>query len=179
KAALGSALNLPTTETPPYNSSARNLLTRCSVLPSSTQICVICGRFGDEAEIQKKESRQAQFQPRPESCPQRCPRTIEKLHRGTRAAHGTHKVGEIYFCDFSAPDMRRSYPDLFHGVRARDCDPTLVGGRRVLVLLVRRGAVVNSFLRSAAPDFDLRLRARAYSRPMGMVDGRSREPVPR
>jgi hypothetical protein len=30
---------------------------------------VICERFGDEAQIQKKESHHAQFEARPESCP--------------------------------------------------------------------------------------------------------------
>src|SRR4029077_4887987 len=123
-----------------------------SVLLSSAQICVICGNFGcNEAQIEK-ESRYAQFEARPESYPQRCAHNIEKLHRAIRAAHSAHKVGEIYFRDFSAADLRRSYPDIFHGVRARDCYATVVGRRRVLVLLVRRGAVANSFLRSATPN---------------------------
>ncbi len=157
----------------------RDLVIRGSVLLSSVQICVNCGNFGcNEAQI-GKESRHAQFEARPESCPQLCARDTEKLHRGIRAAHSAHKVGEIYYCGFSAADLRRSYPDIFHGVRARDCDATVVGGRRVLVLLVRRGAVANSFLRSAAPNLDLRVRARTDPRALGVVDGWSREPVPR
>ena len=144
----------------------------------STAFCVICERFGNEAQIEK-ESRHAQFEARPESCPQRCAHTIEKLHRGIRAAHSAHKVGEIYFCDFSAADLRSAYADIFHGVRACDCDATVVDRRRVLVLLVRRGALANSFLRSAAPTPDLRFWARAYARTLGLVDGWSREPVPR
>ena len=145
----------------------------------STAFRVICGRFGDKAQIQKKESRQAQFEARPESCPQRCAHNTEKLHLGIRAAHSAHKVGEIYFCDFSAADVRGSYTDIFHCVRARYCDAAVVGGRRILVLLVRRGAVANSFFRSATANLDLRVRARAYARALGMVDGWSREPVPR
>ena len=62
----------------------------------------------------EKESRHAQFEARPESCPQRCAHNIEKLHRGIRAAHGAHEVGEIYLCDFSAADLRGSQPDIFH-----------------------------------------------------------------
>src|SRR5205823_6829369 len=58
-------------------------------------------------------------------------------------------------------------------------DATVVGGRRVLVLLVRRGAVADSFFRSAAPNLDLRVRARAYACALGVVDGWSGEPVPR
>src|SRR5262249_53572207 len=150
-----------------------------SVLLSSAQICVICGNFGcNEAQIEK-EWRYAQSETRPESCPQRCARNIEKPNSGIRAAHSAHKVGEIHFCDFSAPDVRGSYTDIFHGVRARDCYAAIVGGRRVLVLLVRRGAVANSLLRSAAPNLDLRVRARAYARALGIVDGWSRESVPR
>src|SRR5438067_1103376 len=157
----------------------RDPVVRGSVLLSSAQICVICGNFGcNEAQIEK-ESRYAQFEARPESCPQLCARATEKLHGGIRAAHSAHKVGEICYCGFSAADLRRSYPDIFHGVRARDCAATVVGGRRVLVLLVRRGAVADSFFRSAAPNLDLRVRARAYACALGLVDGWSGEPVPR
>jgi hypothetical protein len=56
---------------------------RDSVLLSSAQIGVICGNFGcKEAQIEK-ESRLAQFQARPESCPKRCAREIEKPDRRT------------------------------------------------------------------------------------------------
>ena len=82
-------------------------------------------------------------------------------------------MGEIYFCDFSSADLRHSYADILHRVRARDCDTTVMGGRRILVLFVRRVAVVDRFLRSAASNFDLRVRARAYARAMGMADGRA------
>ena len=88
-------------------------------------------------------------------------------------------MGEIYRRDFSAADVRGSDADIFYRVCARNRDATVVGGRRVLVLLVRRGAVANCFLRSAAPDLDLRVRARAYPRALGVVNGWSREPVSR
>jgi hypothetical protein len=98
-----------------------------SVLLSFAQICVICGQFGDKTQIEK-ESRYAQFNAWPEDCPQRCARNTEKLHRCIRATHSADKMGEIYLRYFSAPDLRRSHSDVFHGVRARDCGPTAVGG---------------------------------------------------
>src|SRR5206468_11596465 len=105
-------------------------------------------------------------------------RKIEKLHRGIRAAHSALKVGEICFRHFSVTALRCSYPDIFHGVCARDCGTTAVGWRRVLVLLVRRRTLVNRFLRSAATNSDLRLRTRAYACAVGLAHGRSREQVP-
>ena len=80
-------------------------------------------------------------------------------------------MGEIYLCGFSAADVRRSDPDIFYGVRARNSDATVVDRRGVLVLLVRRGALANSFFRPAAPNLDLRIWTRAYARAVGMVDG--------
>src|SRR5262245_32826805 len=88
-------------------------------------------------------------------------------------------MGQIRFRYFFAASLRRSYPDIFHGVRARDCDATIVDGRRVLVLFIRRGPLANRLLRSAAANLDLRVRARTDSRALGVVDGWSREPVPR
>src|SRR6478735_6539025 len=87
-------------------------------------------------------------------------------------------MGEIYLCDFSAAAVRGFDADIFLGVRARNCDATAVGGRRILVLFVGRGAVANSFLRVAATHLDLRVRARTYPRALGVVHGWSREPVP-
>src|SRR4030095_10238664 len=88
-------------------------------------------------------------------------------------------MGEICFRYFSAASLWRSYPDIFHSLRARDGDATAVGGRRILVLFVRRGVVADRFLRSAASNLDLRVRARAYACALGVVNGWSRESVPR
>ena len=118
-------------------------------------ICVICGRFGDEGQIEK-QSRYTQFEARPESCSQCCAHNIEKLHRGIRDAHSADKVGEIHFCDFSAADVWRSYPDIFHCFCARDYDATALGRRRILVLFTRRGPLANCVFRSSAPARDLR-----------------------
>src|SRR5436305_14133642 len=82
-----------------------------SVLLSSAQICVICGNFGcNEAQIEK-ESQYAQFEARAESCPERCASQIENLRSCVRTTHGTNALGEIYFCDFPAPNLRNSHPN--------------------------------------------------------------------
>src|SRR6266581_1032849 len=139
----------------------------------------MCGNFGcNEAQIEKP-SRYAQFQARPQDCPERCACDTEKPRCGIRVAYSADEVGEIYFRDFPAADLWCSDPDIFYCLRARDCDAAIVDGRGILVLLVRRGALVDRLLRSAAPSLNLRVRARAYSRAVGLVDGRPCQQISR
>src|SRR5439155_20797454 len=114
---------------------------------------------------------------RAEGCPKRCARDIKKGHRCFGTAAGADPMGEICFCDFLAADLRDSESDIFHCVRARDYDATALGRRRILVLFIRGSPLADRFFRSSAPNRNLCLRTRTDPRTLGLVDGRTREPV--
>src|ERR1700730_830817 len=75
--------------------------------------------------------------------------------------------------------MRDSESDIFYRVRARHRRATALGRRRILVFLARSRVVADCILRSATADSWLRFRTRTYPRALGLVDGRTVQPVPR
>src|SRR5207247_11072579 len=112
-----------------------------------------------------------------EDCPKCCSRKIKKFRPGVRTTHSANALGEIYFCDFPAPNLRNSHPNIFYCFCARDCDATALGRRRIVVLLTGRSAVGHCVLRSPTPNRNLCFRTRAYSRALGLDDGGTRQPV--
>src|SRR5438034_1169642 len=116
------------------NSSAKIRVIRGSVLLLCEQLRLICGRFEKTKQNVDQQSRSAELEARAESCPERCTSQIENLPSCVGATHGADALGEIYFCDFPAANLRNSHPNIFYRFCARDGNATSLGGRRILVL---------------------------------------------
>src|SRR5207302_10812788 len=138
-------------------------------------IRVICGRFEKTKQKVDQQSRSAELEARAESCPERCASQIENLRSCVGATHCADALGEIYFCDFPAPNLRNSHPNIFYRFCARDGNATPLGGRRILVLFTGRSAVGDCVLRSSAPYRNLCFRTRTYSRALSLDDGGTRQ----
>ena len=80
-------------------------------------------------------------------------------------------MGKISCCDFPVADLRNSYADIFHCVRARDSYATPLGGGRILVFFPGRHSLADRVLRSSASDLALCLRTRAHPRNLGLAHG--------
>src|SRR5439155_9838695 len=90
-----------------------------------------------------------------------------------------YTLGEVCFRNFFAAGLRDSFSDIFHCLCARSRDATALGRRRILVLFVGRGALVDRVPRLAPADCPLRLRTWTYPCALGFADGRARQPVSR
>ncbi len=150
---------------------------RGSVLQLTAALCVICGNFGCTKKKIDKQSRQAQFQAQPQGRAQR--RESADIRSGVGSAHSTDALGEIRFRNFPPASLRNSESDIFYRVRARSGGATALGRRRILVFFIGRNSVVDRLFRSSASDPPLCFWTRINACGVGLVDGRTREPVSR
>src|SRR5204862_7883914 len=82
-------------------------------------------------------------------------------------------LGEIRHCHFPPAPLRGANTDILYRLCPRHRYPAALGRRGVLVLLVRRGLVVNRVLWPAAPDACLRFRTRTDACIVGAAHGRT------
>jgi hypothetical protein len=102
------------------------VVVRGSVLLSSAQICVICGRFGDEAQIEK-QSRHAQFEARAEVVRSVARTTPRSFIAASEPLTVPTKWVKFVFGIFLLPICGVLTQTFFTAFRARDCDATVVG----------------------------------------------------
>src|SRR5207247_8567995 len=91
--------------------------------------------------------------------------------------HGSDALAEIDFRHFSSARLRNCNADVFHRVRSRHDDATVVGRTGILVLFVRRGPLADRIHWFAATHPALRFRTRTDACALGLVNGRPRQPV--